>query len=287
MSIRDKMRITISVWGSSFRIFKRYPRIFFPLGAVAFLEFTILTLLFLAPFYPISVVLAPPIRKFWGEIYLHYPVNFLLLPKLFKYCSIISGVIVESMMIGVIVGMISQANKGIRPGLRSNLKKSMKKYLTLVGVWLLSLVSITIVFKGSKFLAAKYQFNNIGFLNRENILYIALGVSLLIGIMIEAMLAYAIPSTIIENKTIWKAVGRSFSMAKDMFLPTFILILVPTFLSFMVEILKWNIAKLMDNFFPEVTLYIMGLEIIISLFANCLLITSVTTLFLRKIKREH
>ena len=120
----------------------------------------------------------------------------------------------------------------------------------------------------------------------HHILRMALWGSILVSIIIETICAYAVPSVIIENKTVFKAIGRSFGVVRGLFLSTFILILVPTLLSFTVVLLKWNISKLMDTFFPEITLCILGLGIIVSFFASCLLITSVTALFLKRIKRE-
>ena len=68
-----------------FQLVRRYPIIVAPFIGVAMFEGFVLAVLFLAPRPPLSMALAPIIRAFWGEQFLHYPTNFLLLPKIFEY----------------------------------------------------------------------------------------------------------------------------------------------------------------------------------------------------------
>ena len=71
--------------GEAFYIFKKYPRTALPLLIMGILDFVALYLLYLAPQRPVSVLLAPPVRAFWGEQFLHYPMNLFLLPKLYHW----------------------------------------------------------------------------------------------------------------------------------------------------------------------------------------------------------
>lgn len=280
MAIFKNFSLAKLVWKKSFRIVKEYPRVLLPFGVVGSLQGVLLVLLFLAPRYPLSVVLAPPIRAFWGELYLHYPANFLLLPRLFNYGNIIISLFIGSLMTGMMVIMVYQANKNVIPGRRSSFKKSIKKYLTLVAVWVVAFILVSIVFRGPKFLISKYYFHNTGFFTRWNVLRMAFIGGILISLLVEMFFAYAVAAVMIENKRIWRAIGKSFSVARRFFLTTFILVAIPTFFIFLVTILKWKIPQLMKQFFPEITLYILGLGIGVSLLINYLVTTSVTVLFL-------
>ncbi len=53
------------------------------------LDLAALIFLFLAPFAPVSYILAPVIRAFWSDVYLHYPQNFVLLPKLYNHAHLL------------------------------------------------------------------------------------------------------------------------------------------------------------------------------------------------------
>jgi hypothetical protein len=63
----------LSLWKKVTGTFKRYPAIMMPFGCIALFEILGLIILFLAPRPPFSSVLAPVIRAFWGEQFLHYP----------------------------------------------------------------------------------------------------------------------------------------------------------------------------------------------------------------------
>ncbi len=282
MSVGKKIKTTFSVWGESIRTMKRYPKVFLPFGIVALFQVALLFLLFWAPRSPISVVMAPPIRKFWGEMYLHYPVNFLLLPKLFNYGNIVLRIILESLMAGVTVAMVVQALKKFSPRFRTNCKKGIRKYITLVAVWVMLFALITIVFRVPVFLITKYYSNYVGIFRQANFLRVAVLSSIFIAIMIEALLAYTVPAVMIEHKRTFKAIKRSFSVVRGISLETFLLVLIPTLLTLIPVFLKLKLPALIDRFFPEVTLYVIILGILISLFSNFLLIISVTILFLRK-----
>ncbi len=54
-------------------------------------DIILISVLYLSPRYPLSVLFAPPIRKLWGSQFLHYPMNFMLLPKLFYYARLVSS----------------------------------------------------------------------------------------------------------------------------------------------------------------------------------------------------
>ncbi len=280
MVILKQLKLIILVWKTSFKIMGNHFRVLVPFGVVAFFQGSLLLLLFWATQFPFSIVLAPPIRAFFGELYLHYPANFLLMPRLFNYGNIIISLFIGSWMTGMMVSMIYQVNKNIFPGVRSNLKKSIKKYVTLVAVWIVAFILVSIVFRLPKFFILKYYFQKTGFFNRGNIFRMAFTGSILISILIEMFFAYTAPVVMIEGKNAWQAIKRSFFMTKKFLFPTFMLVAIPVFLIFLMSIVKWKIPYLMRQFFPEIALCILVLGIIVSLFANYIVTTSVTTLFL-------
>ena len=72
---------------STFQTFKTNPAVYLPFLIFALIELTALIVLFLAPRSPANVLLGPPIRRLYGEQFLHYPYDLTLLPKLYYYAQ--------------------------------------------------------------------------------------------------------------------------------------------------------------------------------------------------------
>ena len=77
------MKIIGDVWKEVGRIVAKRPTVALPFLIAGLINAIALYILYLAPQHPVSALLAPPIRVYFGEQFLHYPANFLLLPRLF------------------------------------------------------------------------------------------------------------------------------------------------------------------------------------------------------------
>ena len=69
-------------------IIKAHPHILYPLCLYAFLQLFVLEILYFSPRFPLSAFFGPLITTLWGGTFLHYPFNFILLPKLFYYIQV-------------------------------------------------------------------------------------------------------------------------------------------------------------------------------------------------------
>ena len=58
------------------------PKLWGPFFILLRLQLLSLVLIYIAPRQPFVEFFGPPIRKFFGEIYLHYPAHLLLIPRL-------------------------------------------------------------------------------------------------------------------------------------------------------------------------------------------------------------
>lgn len=273
MGLKEKFKAVLAVWATTFRTLRENPNILIPFLLVGLFDAIILVLIYLAPRQPFSTLLAPPIRAFWGEQYLHYPVNFLLIPRLFHYVHILSMGFIGVLMTGLAIGMVYQSRQGIRPIVLTNLIRSAKRYLSLVAIWLVIFGLVTLAFKGPQFLLH---------LKQPMMVQIALWGSFLAGILIEVVFIYAMPAVMIEKKRAWSAIKRSITFARSMFLATFLLVMLPTLLYIPLILLKGRLPTLMSRFFPEMVLIVLGLGIVVSVVIDCLVTCSATTLFLNK-----
>lgn len=276
--MKERFKIVIDTWGMTFRLFKQNPKVLIPFLIVGLFDVFILILIYLAPRPPLSALLAPPIKVFWGERFLHYPSNLLLIPRLFNYGHIISTAFIGVLMTGTAIGMLKQASGGgIKPNILLNLIKSLRLYLRLLIIWLVMFGLATLAFRG---LPAIFQ------LKQPAALQLAFYASFLISILMQSIFIYAMPAVIIEERKIWPAIKRSMSISRGTFLPTFFLLALPMLFYIPLLMLQGKLPNLMNRLFPEIVLVILGLSIIVSVITDCLVTCSTAILFLNKRKDE-
>lgn len=275
--MKEKFKIVLDTWRLTFGLFKQNPRVLIPFVLVGLFDLSILLLIYLAPRPPLSALLAPPIRAFWGERFLHYPFNLLLIPRLFDYGHTISTAFMGVLMTGAAIGMLKQAKEGHKPNILFNLVKSLRMYLRLLVIWLVMFGLVSAAFKG---LPAIFHFKQ-GAASQ-----IALSAAFFVSILIEAFFIYAMPAVIIEEKKAGAAIKRSISFSKSAFLPTLILVALPTLIYIPMIILRGKLPMLMSKVFPEAVLIFLAVGIVVSVIIDCLITSSAAILFLNKKEGE-
>ena len=273
MKLKQGFKIALGTWKTTLGYFKANPNLLIPFFIVGIFDFLILGVIYLAPRPPLSALLAPPIRAFWGEKFLHYPFNLLLIPHLFNYGHIISTAFIGVLMTGLAIGMLSEAKEEGRPSVLVNLIRAAKRYPSLVAIWLVMFVLVTIVFKGLPFILR---------LKQPTALQIVFYVSFFISILIQVVFIYALPAVMIEKKRTWQAIKRSISFSKSLFLPTLLLVMIPMIIYLLLIILRGRLPILITKSFPEVILIFLGLGIVVSVIIDCLITYSTAILFLQQ-----
>ncbi len=268
---KNRFKTSLDIWKKTVKTFKENPIIFVPFIIVGVFEGIALSLIYLVPRWPLSVVLAPPIRTFFGERFLHYPLNLILIPKLFNYAHIACSLIIGVLMTGMVISMLNDARQGLKPAILPNLVRAIKRYLGLAAIWLVAFVIMMFLFKGpSRLLHLKQP------LQMQILFY----VTFLIGIFIQIAFIYAMPAVVIENKKFFAAIKRGMSIFKQNFLPSLVLVGLPSLLFIPLMILKSRAPLFMGKFFPEIVLFILGLGVVVTVLIDCLITCSTTVLFL-------
>ncbi len=278
------------IWKMSFSLMARYPKIFLPYIILILLEICLLIFLFLAYLPIFSSILASPIKVFFSEMYLHYPYNLVLLPTIFDYCDIVLVLIFAPLISGMIVGMVYQAAEGNKPKFCSNLLLGIKKYLILLGLWIIVTILVFSIFHLGKFLVLNFYTDDVAkfiHIPTWRMLQLMQYFCFFLTLLIEIFFAFCIPAVMIENKKILGSIKRSFKIGSSLFLPTFILICVPTIFNSIIVLIKQKmLTQLMDKFFPEIVFVIMGVGFCIYLLTQVLQVSSLTLLFLIHKKKE-
>lgn len=257
------------------------PAIFIPFLIFAVVELACLGVLYYAPRQPWSAVLGPPIRAFWGEAFLHYPANFLLLPHLVSLARTVLYVLVGSLLNGIAVLSVRYAYAGGIAG--PVVGKAVRRYGALCMVSLLS-AGAFMLFSRLFGLA-----NSLYFVHHSALLWIpariwlgpvAFLANLLASISIQALFIYAIPAMMIDDAGLFKAIAGSVRLCRRMFLPTVTLIVIPVLVYVPIMVLQYKTPYFV-NLNPESVVYIAASGALInSLFVDVLVTVSITYLYL-------
>lgn len=270
-----------SVYDKSTQSIKSNRVIFLPFAIFAALEFITLIIIYLAPRMPLKLLLGPPIRALWGEKFLHYPVNFILIPKLASLAKIGLTVILGSFLTGVATLLIYKIYKRTQIDLKSVFKQSLKKYVSLFAIVLLFTLIFYFFDKLTSKILIKYfvsGHSRLLFLGPRIWLGpILVSLNFIMAVIIQSAFIYAIPTLLIEEETLIKSVIKSFILFKKLFFKTIILVGLPMLLYIPIIVLQSDSAFLVARLFPEAVLLVSLLSLIISSLAIDLLITLTTT----------
>jgi len=283
MGIKENLSLCKSVWSVTFKTLAKYPVLLIPFFVNAVFQGLVLTVLFYYPRSPFSAIFGPPVKAFYGIRFLHYPYNFLLLPKLFYYGQVLMTLTLGVVMFGMAMGMVSQIHtEGTKPRIGGNINRSLRRYLPLAGVWLVTFIISLIILRGPAFLITKFMQPTT--FARILLQVVSYGGILAVFIM-EALFIYAYPAIVVERAGFLKGIARSFSVSKGVFLTTAILVIVPRILDFIGLIMKEKIAgaaNITFPDFPEITAVILAILIGITLITDSLVFLSTANLFMLK-----
>jgi len=274
------------MWKSALKTIRltiKNPVVTAPLLLMAVLEFSCLALSYYMPRPPASYVLAPLVRAFAGEKFLHYPLNFLIIGRMVFIGRIFIYYFFGPIFLTMNVFFISQVYLG-QSHVRffGNLNRAIRLYPKILAVATVYALGALIAYKIPRIVAVKllseqaavFPFSVIAFLG-----------SFFLIVLIESILVFA-PSIIALEKTgILVGIRKSISLFKKYFISVIFFVLSLRFLNLCAFFLKNNIPNLLKNQFPtipEISLVILGLEISVLFLTTFLIFSTATCFFLSK-----
>lgn len=281
------MKLVKEAYRVTFKAIRSNPVIFLPFAIFAIFELISLIILYLAVRMPLVLIFGPPIRVFWGERFLHYPINFLLLAKLTALSrlalSIISGSFLTGVAVGIILHIYNQ-KKILR--LANIFKLTAKHYASLFLIVFITTTSFFTITKVMSGVFVKYFM----FGRHAKLLFIPAGIwfgpiqialNFVLAILIHSLLVYAIPILIIEKCKLFKSLVSSVAFFKKTILPTFVLVGLPMIAYLPIIIFKQKATFFMNTISPEFNLVILTSGIMLnSLFVDLLITISTAYLYL-------
>ena len=263
---------SVEVYQQTFSVLKINPIIWIPFLLIGVLDFLALAVLFFAPSPPFSYILGPIIERLWSWRYLHYPDNFLLLPKLFHHAHVAIVSIAGVFVTGLAIKRIElEATGGARQNTFSLASFVAKHYFSLVAAWVISYAVFTFALK-------------LVFLWLPRIGLIQILGAFLFGLALQALFAFFLPAIILFEKGflrgLWKGLVlgyRNFGTTVTiLFLPMFVMIALSFIKSFNPYLVKW---------YPESVLWVLAIGIVVTLIVD-ILVTSATTILFLKVRNQ-
>jgi hypothetical protein len=278
----------INIYRLVFQALKFQPKLFVPFIIFVALELLALLFIFVTPRLPFIKVFGPPVKTFFGEAFLHYPANFILLPKLASHARMVLALVFGSLLTGAAVSMVNEHYNKRHVRANPALFNAFKKYTTLFTFVLI----LTIIFFGSikVFYWALTKYFMAGF---KSFLFIkprlwlgplSIVVNIVIGVFIQGLFIYTIPSIMIDNLKLVKAIGRSLAMFARYFVQTITLVSLPVLVYIPIIILQYKTPYIIEHVFPEFVLLIAIFAAIMSSLVIDILITTSTTFLYLKVK---
>ena len=260
------------------------PVIVFPTIVLAFIQFFTLEILYFAPQYPLSYFFAPLIKAVWGEEYLHYPLNFVLLPKIFYYAQMIIYLFFGSFLLALSSKIVSVLNDHPRVNVRIASRETLKSYIHIFFASLISFMLFQLFASGYlwflQFLIEANPFGKSSIYWSKALLWTVPYMQFLAGILATTVVVYIIPIVVVSKEKIFKALFKNLKILFFAFPTSLGIVGLPTLLYLPILVMRNNIPGLVNTFGPEIQLFVIIAGLVVSMAIDLIIITTITTFYL-------
>ena len=267
-----------------------HPVILYPLSIGAFIQLLALEILYFAPRYPLSEFFGPLIRNRWGEMAMHYPYNFFVLPKMFYTAQVTIYFIIGSFLSALTIYIIAALNSDKKVTLRLALREMLPWYIyiflagLIYGIVFFSLTDACQLILAKVLLMIKSHAGLFS-LAKKVVVFCLPFLNWFVGVFVTVIFAFYIPIIVLEKKKFWASLGANFRFLWKSFWFIFMVVLLPSLLYLPIILLRGNIAKIVnDGAMPGVEVVRIIVSIFITLIIDGLILTATTTYYL--LKRE-
>ncbi len=237
---------------------------------LALFQAAALTVVFLSHSEPFLSILGPIIRRFWGERFLHYPENFLLLPKLFGHAEMVVLTLAGLLATGIVIQLLAGGRAGnSRVTAVSAFTVTLKKYFGMAFLWLgLFFVLRTASRSILPHLPALLPAHFAGLVA--------------VFLMTQTLTAFLFPSILLSGKNYWKSLGEGILLSLKNFPQLLVVLFIPVVVSVAVSFLR-SLSPSLSHDNPDFVLVILYVSILVSTAVD-LYITSATAIFYLKVR---
>ena len=249
-------------------LFGSRKRILIPFLVAAFAELLLIGVLWLAPQAPFSKLLVPPIKYFYGERVVHYPWHIWFLYYAMKHTYVAAALVIGAFMSGVACAMVRQDAERQPVSMRSVLASKQVRYRTVVWLWLCIWAMGKLLGEGlgrAHFASAAVSF----------------GVGVIATVLLQMLLAYAIPLAVFQRTGWVRALTGSVREALRYPFSTLLVIAVPSavVIAFSVLAHPTMVMEWSKDTRPELALAFAGGRLVLWTLADAMLTIGIASLW--------
>jgi hypothetical protein len=267
-----KTGIFFWTWKQTFQSLRK-PATLLPFAGYATMQLLLLAGLFFFTYPPFSLTFLPLQKALYGEVALHYPNNFIVMPQMFEILNLVLAGVLGTLAIGRATVLFF--NSGDTKSTRQVTTSASKHYIHLLGAWIVETALVLVVMSG--FYSLSQRMPGMG-------IYITM-FRVLMVIGVSALFAFPAALILIDKKPFWAALPQSVKLSGSYALITFLLIGLPTLLQLPVDFLVSNSARIARKLNPEVIAGILAIGIFVAMVSNYFIVGTVTHLY-RAIKYD-
>jgi len=272
-------------WRKSLELIIGNSRVVTPFVMLAFFEAMALVLIYFSPRKPLSCIFNPIIRKFQGELFVHYPGNFLALPKLFSYAQSAIYVLAGILLSAVTINMVRNIRAGLPVRTKALVRNASGRYFAFVVYGVLLTALMLLVRESGTVAFVKFAKLMARFLPEAamNVFPVILPIFIFVAnITLYTFLILTVPILVIKKSSLLKALAESVRSGFRNFFAIFRVILVPFLFSLPVILLSSFSVTVARKTCPEIIALIALLKIIVSVSVECFIIICISQFLLDK-----
>ena len=258
-------------WIASYELLAKNKVIFLPFIWIAFFEALALVVVFFSARQPISFVASPIIKKFFGEMFIHYPAHLAALPRIFYFLQILVYIFLGTVLSAVAVNVFKNLRSNLPIKIDVFFKNIIKRYFSFIMYGVIVVVCLSLVNSFDSFVIGKVIrliARTLPKIPLESLILSNTIINILINIFVQLLFILTIPFLVIKGYPLMRSIGKSIYMVVKHPFVLLRLIFIPFLCYLPVTILKSLSVKIGESLFPEVTACIIFLGIIVSLFVD-------------------
>lgn len=286
MNVKSPNRQLFSLLRESVNSYVVNPVILFPFATIAFIQLLVIEIIYFSPRFPLVRFFGPMIQRLEGEAYLHYPNNFMILPKWFQIAQYFIYIFIGSFLTAVAIAIIANLNSNKKTNFSSAVRETLPQYVHIA----LAAIITFAVFYGLTGVLGLIVRRAVQIKSQTGIFYVIKAIvlyglpyyNLLIGVLVTTVFAFVFPAIVIDRKKIVPALLVNFRYLWKSFWFLFVVILIPTLFYVPVLLLRNNFGSSMDMTFQELKPALMVLSVLAMLFIDAAIYTALATYYLMK-----
>lgn len=256
--------------------------IFFPFLVIIFIQFLLLEILYFFPQWPLNQFFEPLVSKLEAPVYMHYPLNLALLPKLFFKAYIPIYVLFSSYFVCVAIAAIKEINEDQQPKIGAIILRLLPYYVYIV-------VTAALIFFISELFSNGFDMvyrraeaiRSMGgpfYWIKMTVMQGAPYFRLLLNIVAVTLFAYVFPLIVVEKRNLFVALLENIKYVITAPIKTFLIVLLPSSVFTLVLLSRSHVP--FEGEHPEMRVLMIMLSIIIMVVIDAVVYTSLTMFYL-------